>query len=127
MVLIQARSVAGAKAAVRVFYVLKAISIRRKTEGNMRNPWIKIGLRSWGLALEASAVMALRSVKLAQGGSAAQAEAHRMLTEKIEAGIELQQKALTGALGIRPEDAAHKVLTHYGRRVRANRKRLSRS
>jgi hypothetical protein len=70
--------------------------------------------------------MALRSVKLAQGGTSAQTEARRMLTEKVTAGLQLQQKVLAGGLGVTPQGAARKVLAHYGPRVRANRKRLSR-
>jgi len=31
---------------------------------------------------------------------------------------------MTGALGIRPETATHRTLSHYRRKVRANRRRL---
>ena len=92
----------------------------------MMSPWIKIAFQSWGLALEASAVIALRSIRIAQGGHAAEAEARRMAAEKIAAGFQLQQKALAGTLGATPHEVTGKVLAHYGAKVRRNRKRLSR-
>ena len=91
----------------------------------MKNPWIKIGLDAWTLAVEASTVMTLRGLKLAAGGAAAQAEANRMVSEKIAAGIDLQRKAMTGGLGLTADSAARKTLGHYRRKVRANRRRLT--
>ncbi len=90
-----------------------------------RNPWVGIGMNAWALGLEASTVMALRTMKIAQGGAGAAAEADRMISEKVAAAVELQQMALTGGLGFGPETAASKTLAHYRRKVRANRRRLS--
>ena len=86
------------------------------------NPWIKIGFDAWWLTLEASSVIGLRALKLAAGGASAAAESRRMVSEKIAAGL-----ALTGKLGMsRPGPrAAATTLSHYRRRVRANRKRLT--
>jgi hypothetical protein len=91
----------------------------------LRNPWFRAGLQAWSLGLEASSVIALRTLKMATGGVAADAEARRMVSEKIEAGLALQMLALTGGLGLTPQSAVARTLTHYGRKVRANRRRLS--
>lgn len=89
-----------------------------------RNPWLRAGFAAWSLGIEASTVIMLRTIKMAEGGVAAEQEFHRMVSEKIEVGIDLQTKALTGGLGFTPESAANKTLSHYRRKVRANRRRL---
>ena len=91
------------------------------------NPWIGIGLDAWSLGLEASAVMGLRAMKIAQGGAGGQAEAERMVSEKVEAALDLQLRALTGGLGVTPASASARTLAHYRRKVRANRRRLSKA
>jgi hypothetical protein len=50
-----------------------------------------------------------------------------MVSEKIEAGLALQALALTGGLGLTADGAATKMLAHYRRKVRANRRRLAKS
>ncbi len=90
-----------------------------------RNPWLKLGWDAWALGLEASTVMGLRTMKIAQGGAAAEAEARRMVSEKVEAAAALQALALTGALGVTAPRIADKTLAHYRRKVRANRRRLA--
>ena len=92
-----------------------------------RNPWTGIGLTAWSLDLEASMVIGLRTMKIAAGGAAGEAEARRMVAEKIEAAAALQQMALAGKLGASPQAAAARALAHYRRKVRANRRRLSKS
>jgi hypothetical protein len=77
------------------------------------------------LTLEASSVIALRMLKAAAGGTPAAAEASRMVDEKIEAGLALQGKAMTGQLGPTAHGAASKVIAHYRRKVKANRRRLT--
>jgi hypothetical protein len=67
----------------------------------------------------------LRALKIAAGGPAAHQEINRMVSEKVDAALELQARALTGALGLTPQVAAGRTLTHYRRKVRANRRRLS--
>src|ERR1700743_261094 len=62
------------------------------------NPWFGIGFDAWTLGLEASAVIGLRAMKIAQGGAASQAEAERMVSEKVQAALDLQLSALTGGL-----------------------------
>jgi hypothetical protein len=89
------------------------------------NPWARLTMDAWALGFEASAVIGLRTLKLAAGGPAAQAEAERMVSEKVAAGLALRQRALTGGLGYSPASATAKTLAHYRRKVRANRRRLS--
>ncbi len=74
----------------------------RRTRGN---PWFAIGLDAWRLGMEASTVIGLRTLKIAQGGANARAETERMINEKIEAGVALQTLAMTGALGSTPASA----------------------
>jgi len=90
-----------------------------------RNPWMRLSMDAWALGLEASAVIGLRTLKLAAGGPAADAEARRMVSEKVQAGVELQQCALTGGLGFSAAGMTAKTMAHYRRKVRANRRRLS--
>ena len=89
------------------------------------NPWLGIGWDAWRLGMEASTVIGLRTLKIAQGGAAGQAEAERMVSEKVQAGLDLQALALTGGLGMTPASASARTLAHYRRRVNANRRRLS--
>jgi hypothetical protein len=91
----------------------------------MKNPWVRFGLDAWSLGLEASSVIGLRALKIAAGGAAADAESRLMITEKLEAGWDLQTKALTGALGLTPQIAASRTLAHYRRKVRSNHRRLA--
>ena len=88
------------------------------------NPWLGIGFDAWRLGLEASAVIGLRTLKLTQGGAAGEAEAQRMVSEKVKAGLALQSLAFTGGLGATPASASKRTLAHYRRKVSANRRRL---
>jgi hypothetical protein len=91
----------------------------------LRNPWFRFGMNAWSLGIDASSVIALRTLKIAAGDVAAEVEACRMVNEKIETGLALQALALTGGLGLTASSAATKMLTHYRRKVRANRRRLA--
>jgi 3-oxoacyl-ACP reductase-like protein len=91
------------------------------------NPWFGIGLDAWRLGLEASAVMGLRAMKIARGGADGEAEAKRMVSEKIEAAMDLQVRALTGGLGATPAKASARTIAHYRRKVGANRRRLTKA
>lgn len=86
--------------------------------------WLTLGFDAWWLGLEASTVIALRSAKIAAGGSAAQREIATMVREKMASVAALQTLALTGGLGKTPEEAAAKTLAHFRPKVRANRRRL---
>jgi hypothetical protein len=91
------------------------------------NPWFRLGLDAWSLGMEASTVIALRTMKIAAGGAAGEAEAQRMITEKIDAAFDLQARALTGRLGGSVEEATAKTVSHYRRAIRANRRRLTKA
>jgi hypothetical protein len=96
---------------------------RRKAAANP----FTLGLDAWLLGAEAAGVMALRGARLALGGAEAQLEAERMVAEKAEAAWDLGLALATGRLGIRPETIASRTLEHYGKRVRANSRRLARA
>lgn len=90
-----------------------------------RNPWFNMAWNAWSLGIEASTVIGLRTMKIAAGGAAAETEARRMVSEKVDAGLTLQAAALTGGLGFTPHGVGAKTLNHYRRIVRANRRRLA--
>jgi len=90
-----------------------------------RNPWFSIGWNAMTLGAEAATVIGLRTMKLAIGGPGADAEATRMVAEKVQAAWALQALAMTGGLGFTAPGVTAKTLAHYRRRVRANRRRLS--
>jgi hypothetical protein len=92
-----------------------------------RNPWLRVAASAWLLSADAAAVIALRTAKLAGGGAAAGIEARHMISEKLEAVSALQMMALSGALGWSAPAAATKTIAHYRRKVRANRRRLSKT
>ena len=79
----------------------------------------------WMLGIDASAVIGLRILKVAQGGAGASDEATLMVREKIQAAAEIQTALLSGALGETPGAISRSVIERYGAKVRANRKRLS--
>lgn len=88
--------------------------------------WFALALDGWSMGIEASTVIGLRMAKLAAGGAAAEAEARRMVEEKLGAAIDLQAMAMRGALGADIGTAAARSMRHYRGRVRANRRRLTR-
>jgi len=49
-----------------------------------------------------------------------------MVSEKVHAAIELQTRFMTGALGFAALGTVQGSVSHYRRKVAANRKRLSR-
>jgi hypothetical protein len=71
------------------------------------------------LAAEANGVVALRMMKLMQGGKNAQCEAELMVREKIKAALEATASLMAGTSGDR-------IVHRYRKRVAANAKRLSR-
>lgn len=59
----------------------------------MFNPWLPLVFKTMHLGLEAQSVIALRAMQFAAGGARAQTEAHRMIIDKIAAGVEAQAVA----------------------------------
>jgi hypothetical protein len=84
----------------------------------MFGSWWKLGMDATLLAMESQQVIGLRLAKLSLGGAAAQAEAQRMVTEKIVAANEAALLIATGG-------STARVVAGYRRKVRANARRLS--
>ena len=80
----------------------------------MFGPWFTVIL----LALESSEVIGLRVAKLAGGGVDAQHEAHLMVSEKIDAVVEVGVRFLYGA-------SAVNVINRFREHVAVNAERLS--
>lgn len=89
------------------------------------NPWAGMAWDAWAMGLEASSVIGLRTLKIAAGGAAAQTEINLMVGEKMTAAMTLPMLAMTGQLGANPTAVAARSLTHLRKKVRANRRRLS--
>ncbi len=83
----------------------------------MRNYW-SYWSNMTRMAIDAQAVVGLRMMTFAGGGAAAQAEAVRMVSEKVDAANRATFDLMRGAP---PE----RVLRGIHRTVRANRKRLT--
>ena len=82
--------------------------------------WWTLTMDTAMLALESQQVIGMRLAMLDTGGTAAQAEAERMVTEKIAAAGEAALLVATGG-------TAAGVVAGYRRKVRANARRLSRA
>lgn len=95
-------------------------------KNNPFGPWYGLGFDMWMLGAEASSVIALRTLKLAAGGAAADEEARLMLGEKLDAAMLLSQRAMMGQLGATMPGIAAKTIADYRRRVRRNQRRLTR-
>jgi hypothetical protein len=88
--------------------------------------WPMLASQAWMLGAEASWVIWLRCAHLAQGGEAAGSEARLMVSEKVQAQVELATALATGSFGTDPARIASRTMSHYSERVRANRSRLTR-
>ena len=88
--------------------------------------WLRLGFDTITLAFEAQAVIGLRLMKLALGDKAALHESQLMLREKMEAFADLQGRAVSGWMGLTPQLTPRGTIAHVRRKIRANRKRLSR-
>lgn len=92
----------------------------------MYNPWFALAYDAAWLGFEVQRVVALRLIRLAAGGAFGNAEAQRMVSEKVAAYLEAQIVAATELAQGQPEAAVRKAIRVYTRRVVANRRRLSR-
>ena len=81
----------------------------------MLKPWWDLAM----LAVESQQVIWLRSMRLAGGGAKASAEARRMVSEKLTAAAQAAAGAVLG-------DSPARTAKRYRKKVRANRRRLSR-
>ncbi|EIZ78233.1 hypothetical protein WSK_3208 [Novosphingobium sp. Rr 2-17] len=94
----------------------------------LRNPtadWMKLAHDGYALWAESMMVVGMRTTDMMTGKGSAD-ENLLMVTEKMQASAELAVMLATGAL-TSPQQNAHKAVRHYRKRVRANRKRLSRT
>ena len=93
----------------------------------MFNPWLQLSLKAVEMGMEAQSVIALRMLRLATGGARRmEAEASRMVTDKV-AAAEAQAVAAVSALsGRSPHVVVSKAPRVVKKRVRANKRRLSR-
>jgi hypothetical protein len=88
--------------------------------------WFGLSLDTFQLALEAQTVIGLRLAKIAQGDAAAWTEANLMFAEKAQAVTELQTGVFLAAVAGAPRVTPRKAVAHLRKKVRANRRRLSR-
>ncbi|WP_395393471.1 hypothetical protein WBP07_00590 [Novosphingobium sp. BL-8A] len=92
-----------------------------------RNPtaaWFGLASDSYRLWADSMMVIGMRTTDIMTGRGSSHENA-RMVTEKLQANAELAVKLFWGG-PMAPETAARKTVRHYGKRVRANRRRLSR-
>jgi hypothetical protein len=95
----------------------------------MFDPWTKLALQMASLAWDAQHVIALRMFRLANGGRHARKEMAGMIEEKARAMVEAQVAIARGFIPTttsRSHKISKDVLRVYRRRVRRNKKRLSR-
>ena len=92
----------------------------------MWNDWFALSLQTAKLGWEAQGVMALRVMRMAAQPAHSQTEARRMVTEKVAALAEAQAATVAAVIeGGKNHHVAKKVLGVYKKRVRANRRRLT--
>ena len=92
----------------------------------MFNPWLALSFQAVRLGWEAQNVMVLRLMRLAGGGVAGHTEANLMVTEKVAALTEAHVAGTTVAIkGGDGHDLVKKVMKVYQKRVRRNKRRLS--
>ena len=89
----------------------------------MFNPWLTLSFKAVQMGTEAQSVVAFRMLHFASGG--ARSEATRMVAEKV--CRRPQAVAAAAAMsGRQPHLVAGKALNAYKKRLRANKRRLSR-
>ncbi|MET0294630.1 MAG: hypothetical protein ABW042_06385 [Phenylobacterium sp.] len=89
--------------------------------------WLRLSLGHLALGVESSSVVVLRLAKIMRGGAAGAAEAQLMVTEKLEALPVAATRAAFEVMSGRGIAAALATQTNFRRKVRANRRRLSRA
>jgi hypothetical protein len=100
-----------------------ALRCWRRIVLNLWHAYIRAAQVGW----DANVVVAMRLMRLAVGGALAQREAQRMVAEKVTASAEAHAAAITKMLmGGRMAAATKSASAVYQRKVRANRRRLTR-
>jgi hypothetical protein len=88
--------------------------------------WPELAVESWMLGAEMSMVIWLRTLRMMSGGKIAEREAALMVSEKMTAAMTLMPALMAGGANPSAEETTGRALAHYGKPVRANRRRLSR-
>ena len=89
-----------------------------------KDGWLQLANECARLWIDSAYVIQVRSLDILTGHATVD-ETTRMVTEKIDAGAELAGKLVReGSLS--PRKNAMTAVTHYRKRVSANRRRLSR-
>lgn len=88
--------------------------------------WPEIATDSWTLGMQASSVIAMRSMRLMLGGASGEHEAKTMVEEKVNAALGFWPAMMRGGFNQSPEAMTTRALAHYSKPVRANQRRLSR-
>jgi len=88
--------------------------------------WPELAFTGWLLMGDAAAVVWLRTLRLMLGGAGATREARLMVAEKVAANLTLGPALIARGFKQSPEDLGAATLAHYGKPVRANRRRLAR-
>lgn len=85
--------------------------------------WTEAAKFGWDM----QAVIGLRLMRIARGGTGARVETHRMISEKIAAAAAVHGAALTAlSMGQHPHLALRRASAQVKKRVRANKRRLAR-
>ena len=92
----------------------------------MFGPWLALTFQAAQFGLQVQSVMALRLMRLAEGGNPGRREARLMVVEKMAALTEAQVATAATIVTGRSHTAAKKVVQVFKKKMRANRKRLSR-
>ncbi|WP_309643571.1 hypothetical protein [Phenylobacterium sp.] len=88
--------------------------------------WLSLSLSTWQMTMEAQQVIGLRMAKLAFGGEAAAAETALMFSEKAASALTLQSDMAMALMSGTGHLTPARAVTHYRRKIRANRRRLTR-
>jgi hypothetical protein len=91
---------------------------------NGRN-WFDASMDAWSLGMEAYLVAGMRIARMWGGGAKARHEAGLMVREKITAATELQAQLMRSPFTLTPLSVTNRSVTHYRRKVAANKRRLS--
>jgi hypothetical protein len=104
---------------------IQASKIGLALHKNEQVEWMTVAVATFALGAESAAVMGLRALKTANGGSQAADEMWRMYTEKLITLAELQTRFLGGSLGTTPSETTRKAVMLYRHKVAANCRRLA--
>ena len=93
----------------------------------MFNPWLELSLNAVHMGMQAQSVIALRLLRLATGGARMEAEASRVVTDKVAAAEAKAVAAVSALNGRSPRVAVSQAPRVVKKRVRgAQKRRLSR-